>query len=171
MVSAPSTAVRPARLIIAIAGLVLLLVVATVVVVLTLGSHAEGSFPAGSPQAVFQSYYRAFSNEDYEAAYGFFSQRVRQDVSRDDYVEAVRSYGGRGLTETTSRLRVDRVEERGDRATLVLALDYFYDSGLTTSQSSTERRIPMAREAGGWTIDQPLLGLDPVPLDMFQRSR
>lgn len=168
MTSAATTD-RPARGIALIAGAVLLVAIAAVVVVLVFGSRGVASFPAGSPEAVFQRYYQAFADGDYDAAYDAFSRRVQQSVSREDYVSRASS-GDLYVRETTTRIRVGRVDVDGDRANLILVLDQYFGSGLTGSASSWERRIAMVRENGDWKIDEPLLGINSMPPEFFQRG-
>lgn len=158
-----ASASRPARSIAIIAGVVVVFVVAAVAVVLLVGPTEEASFPAGSPEATFQSYYQAFQSRDFATAYGFFSERLRRQVSADQYASLASTYGPYEPSEADMRIRVERIDISGERATLSLVIDRYYDSGLTIERSSYTRQIGLVREGGDWKIDELLIGVDPAP--------
>ncbi|MBX6341085.1 MAG: hypothetical protein IRY97_01400 [Thermomicrobiaceae bacterium] len=147
------------------AGLVLLVVAAAVAAVLLRGERGPATFPEGLPERAFQRYYQAFLDRDFEAAYGYFSQRVQRQASPDAYVRLATSASSHGVG-ADARVRVDRVDQRDGRATLYLAVDHFTDDGLTGGRFTEERQVPLVQEAGQWKIDEPLLGIDPAPLPL-----
>lgn len=156
---------RPARSLIIAGLLVLSLVIAAAVAAITLGSRGPASFPADSPQEAFQSYYRAYQNQDTDIAYQYFSQRVQRQVSLEEYSRIV---GSSGLytspDERNARILVDRVEQSDDRATLYLIKEMFVGTGINATQFSSERQVRLVREGGAWKIDDALMGIELLPL-------
>lgn len=140
---------RPARSLIIAGLLVLLLVIAAAVAAITLGTRGPASFPSDSPQEAFQSYYRAYQNQDTDVAYRYFSQRVQRQVSLEEYSRII---GSSGLytspDERNARILVDRVEQTDDRATLYLIKEMFVGTGINASQFSSERQVRLVREGG-----------------------
>lgn len=156
---------RPARSLIIAGLLVLSLVIAAAVAAITLGSRGPASFPADSPQEAFQSYYRAYQNQDTDIAYQYFSQRVQRQVSLDEYSRIVGSSGLYTSTdERNARILVDRVEQSDDRATLYLIKEMFVGTGINATQFSSERQVRLVREGGAWKIDDALMGIELLPL-------
>lgn len=160
-----SPAGRPARSLIIAGLLVLLLVVAAAVAAITLGSRGPASFPADSPEEAFQSYYRAYQSQDTDTAYQYFSQRVQRQVPLDEYSRIVSSSGlYTSPDERNARILVDRVDQTGDRATLYLIKEQFVGTGINATQFSSERQVRLVREGGEWKIDEPLMGMESLPL-------
>ena len=158
---------HPGRSIAIIGGVVVLLVVAAVVAALTLGSRGEATFPAGSPEAAFQSYYRAYQGGDLTAAYGYFSSTVQRQMSRDQYAQYVSSYGSSmGPPGATERLTVDGVTTHGTAATLSLTVEEVYGSGVGVQRYSFTRQVRLVQENGAWKVDEALIGINPVPLEL-----
>lgn len=156
---------RPARSLIIAGLLVLSLVIAAAVAAITLGSRGPASFPADSPQEAFQSYYRAYQNQDTDIAYQYFSQRVQRQVSLEEYSRIVGSSGLYTSTdERNARILVDRVEQSDDRATLYLIKEMFVGTGINATQFSSERQVRLVREGGAWKIDDALMGIELLPL-------
>jgi len=120
-------------------------------------------FPADSPQAALQAYLAAFEDEDYEAAYAFFSADVRGQMGLEDFERAATDYH---LYATQARrVLYDGVETDGDeRATLRLTVEVSSGDVLFADRYSYPTEVPMVREDRAWRIDQALVHLDPAPL-------
>ena len=158
VVTTTPTASRPDRSVFIIAGLIVALVVVSVVAALTLGSRPATNYPPDSPEGAFQGYVRAVEARQPEVAYGYFSRRVKSLMTLDEYQK---EYGPPIVTrERNSRLRIDRVEVNGDRATLYVTTEYVSGSGLDTNRSTWTQQIAMVREDGAWKIDERLGWVD-----------
>ena len=123
-------------------------------------------FPPDSPQAALQAYLAAFEDEDYEAAYAFFSADVQRQMSLEEFERAPIDYN---LYATGSRRvlydGIDQVQTDGDeRATLRLTVEVSYGDVLFADRYSYPTEVPMVREDGAWRIDQALVHLDPAPV-------
>ncbi|HUZ00590.1 MAG TPA: hypothetical protein VMU89_09570 [Thermomicrobiaceae bacterium] len=162
----PASAHHPGRSIAIIGVVVVLLVVAAVVAALTLGSRGETTFPAGSPQAAFQAYYRASQAGDLTTAYGSFSQSVHAQMSPEQYAQLASSYGSSMAPPgTTQRLTINEVVTHASAsATLYVTVERVSGSGLDVSRFTYDRQIWMVQEDGAWKIGEALLGVDPAPL-------
>jgi len=154
---------RPDRSLLLIgAGLLGVVVIAALIVVL-LGSRQAAPFPADSPEGVVQRYLAAFEDGDYPAAYGYFSQGIRDGMDEDTYERSVRDFGY--AFDGSRRVLFDRTELDGDRATVHLTVEEYYSGGPFGAGDTyrSSRTITLVREDGAWRIDDSLIGLDPGP--------
>lgn len=148
------------RTIAIIGGLVLLLVIAAVVATLALDAGKPASYPAGSPEYAFQRYYQAFQTGDMQAAYASFSQRVRDQLSYDQYVWYATKF--QPPLEQSTVVRIDHVNRTNGVVTLYLAVERASGSGLDVSRYTEQRSVRLVEEAGGWKIDEPLAGIEVI---------
>jgi MecA-like transpeptidase family protein len=149
------------------AGVLALVVVAAAIVLLAEGRDPR-SFAPGSPEEAMQRYLAAWDERDYEGAYAFFSEEIRASTTLDEYQNQVRAYGD-GLPIENTAAYIDDVEGTGDRVTLHLTIEQFYDDGGPGGGSTyrNQRAVRMVREADGWKVDEPLIGLEPAPFGEF----
>jgi hypothetical protein len=113
-----------------------------------------------------QRYLAAWEERDYETAYGFLSADVRADGSFEQYEREARA--GDEFADGESATYIDDVEGEGDRVTLHLTVEYFYgNGGLGGDSYRTQRTVSMVREADGWKIDEPLIGVESIPFGEF----
>ena len=153
---------KPARSILLIAGLVIVLVVAAIVAVLAF-APSESHFTPGSPEDVFQRYLTSYQNRDFATAYGFFSTQAQKQLTLDDYAAYARSSYG-GSLDSNSRVIVDRVEGNDTRRTLYISIENVSGSGLDLNRWTYDVVVPMVHESGVWKIDELLLGTSPAPI-------
>ncbi len=136
------------------AGVAALVFVAMALVLLL--PHPEPVYPAGSPEAAFQSYLRAWDAGDDKAAYAALSPRVRASWTYDGYLleqDQYRQY------DNERRVFIDRVETAEDEATLHLTIEWSGGGALTSSRwYERDVRIRMTKVEGTWYVDQALLG-------------
>lgn len=144
------------------AGILGLVIVAAVIVLLA-GARTPTVFPAGSPQAALQAYLAAWEQRDVEAAYGFFSTEVKANTSQEEYRRAVDGFGD--VSPGDEAVFIDAAEGTGDRTTLHLTIEHYYGGGPGSEVFRDTRTARMVREADGWKIDEPLIGVDPIPFD------
>jgi hypothetical protein len=144
------------------AGLLGVVVVAALIVVL-LGSREAAPLPADSPEGVVQRYLAAFEDGDYPAAYGYFSQTIREGMDEATYERSVREFGY--AYDVSRRVLFDRTTLNGDRATVHLTVEEYYSGGPFGAGDTyrSSRMITLVREDGAWRIDDSLIGLDPGP--------
>ena len=162
--AAVATARHPGRTVAVIGGVVLLLVIASVVAALTLGSRGEVTFPAGSPEAAFQAYYRAYQAGDLTTAYSYFSRGVQQQLSREEYARLAAYGPSMAPPGAIQRLTITgAVTHPTGSATLYVTVEQVSGSGLNVSRFSYDRQIWMVQEDGAWKVGEALLGVDPAP--------
>lgn len=154
---------KPDRSLWVIGGGIALLVVVAVIAVVLLGSREAPAFSADTPEGVVQRHLAAVDDEDYETAWGYLSADVRSDLSVEEYRRAAREYGSYGVG--SRRVLFDRSEVDGDRARVWLTVEEYYDGGPFGGGDTyrSTREIVLVREDGGWRIDDPLIGLEPMP--------
>lgn len=147
----------------AIGGGIAVLVVVAVVAVVLLGSREAPAFSADTPEGVVQRHLAAVEEEDYETAWGYLSGDVQSDLSVDEYRRAARDYGYYG--SQSRRVLFDRSEVEGERARVWLTVEEYYDGGPFGGGDTyrSTREIALVREGGEWRIDDPLIGLEPMP--------
>jgi hypothetical protein len=139
------------------------LVAITIAVVLLAGGREAAEFDADSPEAALQRYLAAYEDGDLEAAHAYFSADVRQRMDLDAYQQAVDSWGI-GYEPDRSVL-FDSTSGTEDRVELHLIVEEFAGDGLSGETYRSPREIRMVREGDEWRIDQPLVWLDPAPIE------
>jgi hypothetical protein len=150
------------RGLIAIGVGIVALSIASIAVVVTVGSRPPATFPADSPEAALQGYLEAFDAGDYGAAYEYFSAPVQGVMSAADFEAAARDYAS---YRTESYLvTYDGTEGTGDRVSLQVTIEYGSGGALSTDRYSYQTTVPMVREDGSWRIDEALVFLDPAPV-------
>jgi hypothetical protein len=156
----PGTA-GASRSILLIAAIVIGIVVVAVLVVIA-ASRPPTTYPAGSPEATVQGFLAANDDGDPETAYAFFSQSVRDSMSVEEYRRAWTDYGWE--REQDRRVVLEEVDLRDTRATVHLRVDVYSGGGpFGSSRYTYERSVGLVREEGTWRIDEPLVGLEPIP--------
>jgi len=153
---------RESRSLLFIGAGILALLVISVVVVLALGRTAPSDYPADSPEGTLQRYLAAYEDGDYEAAYEYFSERVKGQMSIDEYRRNIDMYQG---APTAQRVLFQGTSGDGDRVRVELLIEYFYNDGFGGGSSSMPRQVNMVREDGEWRIDDALAGLEPAMFD------
>ena len=141
------------------------LAVITIIVVLLAGDRQRADFPSDSPEGTVQRYLVAFDAGDLEAAHAFFSADVREQMDADAYQRAVDSFGHGFSAERGRSVLFDSTDGSGDRVELHLIVEEFYGDGLSGETYRSPRDIRLVREDGEWRIDQPLVWLDPAPIE------
>jgi hypothetical protein len=138
---------------------VLALVVLGAAVVLLAGGRQPASFEPGTPQAAMQGYLAAWQDDDYEAAYGFFSDEIRTETSLEQYESQVRGFGEPyGGSDTA--VYIDKAEIAGQQATLYLTVEQYSGGGIGGESYRSQRELRMVHQADGWKIDEPLIGVE-----------
>ena len=135
----------------------------TIAVVLLAGGRQAAEFDADSPEAALQRYLAAYEEGDLEAAHAYFSADVRERMDLDAYRRAVDSWGI-GYERDRSVL-FDSTSGTGDRVELHLIVEEFAGDGLSGETYRSPREIRLVREGDEWRIDQPLVWLDPAPIE------
>lgn len=153
----------PDRSLFAIGAGIVVLVVVAVIAVVVLGSREAPSFSADTPEGVVQRYLAAVENEDHETAWAYFSADVQADRSLEEYRRTARDYAYYG--EQSRRVLFDRSEVNGNRARVWLTVEEYYGGGPFGGGETyrSDRQISLVREDGTWRIDDPLIGLEPMP--------
>jgi len=165
MNAAPSTSAGSSnRSVVYVAVGVVVLTVVTILVVLLAGDRRAAEFAPDSPEAALQRYLAAYEEGDLEGAHAHFSKNVRERMDLDAYQRAVDSMGGIGGDPNRSVL-FDRTSGTDDRVDLHLIVEEFYGDGLSGDTYRSPRDIRLVREDGEWRIDEPLIWLDPAPME------
>ena len=153
----------PDRSLLAIGAGIVVLVVVAVIAVVALGSREAATFSADTPEGVVQRHLAAVEDEDYETAWSYLSTSVQADLTLEEYRRAARDYGHHG--EQSRRVLFDRSEVDGERARVWLTVEEYYGGGPFGGGETyrSERQIALVREDGAWRIDDPLIGLEPMP--------
>ncbi len=148
-------------------GAVLLgvLLVASIVVAMTSGEEALSE---GTPEGAVQQYLKAVEADDYPAAYGWLSERLKQDCTLEQFAGG--DFPGNDRLKDT---RVSLVETRkvGDTTFVTVRITQFYGGGgpFDASESSYEQLFTLKQEDGQWRLSEypwPFYGcrrFEPVP--------
>jgi hypothetical protein len=144
---------------------VLALAALAVAVVLLSGDRDPVEFPADSPEGALQRYLAAFDDGDLETAYAFFSSGVRAAMALDEWERTVDMFGGGMPDDRVRRAIFDGRSGEGNSVEVRVTIEEIFGEGLTTSTSRYQSQIRMVREADGWRIDEPLVWLEPAPIE------
>ena len=161
----PTSATNMPRSLLLIAGGVAALVIVTIVTVLLAGDRGAVEFDEDAPEGALQRYLAAFDEGDLDSAYGYFSSDVRAHMDRDAYERTVRMYDPGIDTQRTRRALLDGRLGEGDSIRLMITVEERYGEGLGASSNQYQREVRMVREAGAWRIDEPLVWLEPAPIE------
>ncbi|MCX7623065.1 MAG: nuclear transport factor 2 family protein [Thermomicrobium sp.] len=157
---------QPARLVVSVGGILLVLVLLTVVAVLLVERRSPPSYPPGSPEQAVVAYLEALRAGDREAVLAALSSRAREELERRERLEPYYDFDAelRGASQALrdARVRIDRVEARGDRATVTLTIERasadlqpgFPFPMLGGGTYSYERLLSLVREDGAWKVDE-----------------
>ena len=143
-----------------LAGAAIAALVAIALIVAVALPREPTAYPAGTPEAAFQDFYRAWEAGNIGAAYGYLSPEVTKELSLTEYLrmDTDRSW----QRDQDRRLVLLAVDVTGDRAVLHIRVDQFSGGGLGGGRSSFERSVKLTRASGAWLIDEPLLGIASV---------
>lgn len=157
--AAPPARSRPPRSVL-LAGLAIVTLVAIAVIVAVALPDEPATYPAGSPEAAFQTFYQAWEAGDTDTAYAAMSSDVKRDITSDEYrqMDSEQSW----QRDEDRRVVLLKSEVTGDRAVLDLRVDQFYQGGLGGDRYSYDRSVRLVREDGVWLIDEPLVGIESV---------
>ena len=124
-----------------------LLVVSIVVALL----EREETLSEGSPEATVQQFLKAVEGEDFQIAYGFLSEELREDCSVQDFVGA----NARNGRLRNGRVTLERTQTVEDTTFVTVRITQFFGSGpFGTSESTFEQRFPLSQENGEWRFTQ-----------------
>lgn len=142
------------------AGVGLVALVGLALIVGLVVPRGPTAYPAGSPEAAFQAYYDAWEARDLETALSHFSPAIRADLDLATYkrLDTEQSW----QRDQDRRIVLLGVDLGDDVATLHVRVDEFYPGAFGGGRSSFERSVQMARTDGTWTIDEPLVGIEPA---------
>ena len=156
--SPPARARIPTAGLIVLGAIVALIGVALVLVLAV--PKGPTSYEPGSPEAAFQTFYRAFQDGDLEGAHGIFSASVKGELTLAEYRRVSAEHDWQRHEDR--RVVLAGTDVTGDRANLHLRIDQFDGGGLGAARNSYERTIRIVREGGVWLIDEPIVGVENV---------
>lgn len=166
MEATSTTASRPRRdpfLIGILAGIVVLLVVAGASVALLRQPARE--LPADTPGGAVQRFLAALERQDYDAAYGYLSDRMARKPTREEFTR--HNATERNYQEQQSRIRIDTEKVNGDNATVTVSITHFSTRSGPFSGSSeytTSETFTLQREDGAWHVTALPYRYQPYPV-------
>jgi hypothetical protein len=141
-------------------GVIAAVAFAAVLVVIAT-TRPPAAYPAGSPEAAFQAYLRAWEADDTETVHAAFSDRIRAEFPLARYHAMLADYGWARADDRRVVLVASRVD--GDDATLDLRVDQFAEGGgMGGDVVSWEASVRLVHEDGTWHVDELLAGLEPM---------
>lgn len=147
---------RPPPAVVILATSIAALVVMAVVALRLADTH-PAVLPPDTPAGSIQGYLVAYQAGDLEAAYLHFSSRVQRLLTFDEFERTASDWGDQDLGQ--QRIELTRVDETGDRATLLLRVESAGGGLFGSGRYGWDVTIRLVREGGTWHIDQPLAGI------------
>jgi hypothetical protein len=86
-------------------------------------------------------------------------------MDREAYERTVAMYDPGIGGDPTRRALFDGRLGEGDSIRLQVTVEEIYGDGLSASSNRYQREVRMVRENGGWRIDEPLVWLEPSPVE------
>lgn len=131
----------------------IVIVAVAVGAVLTI-EQQDAEYPAGSPEAAFQAYLRAWESGDADLAWAALSTRAQEQIPLDRF----RSANARQPDDARS-IWIDEVIRHDERVVLLLAVESLSEDGLLRRDRVRESaRMTLVREDDDWKIDSPISG-------------
>ncbi len=142
------------KLLIAMLSGIGLFIVLGIVALFFIDRNGETEYPAGSPEALTQSYLKALEDNDWEKAYSYLSESVKDFRMREAYVN--RKSGGYIQDDASRRLVLESSEIKDAEAKIVISISTFRSSGpLQTSDYTTRIDFRLRKEGDEWKITSP----------------
>jgi hypothetical protein len=130
----------------AVAAFMVILAVAATAVVMTVGGPKESTYPAGSPEAAFQSFLKAAKSGDWTTADGLLSSGLQAQG-----VTAQQAAGPATLDLVTVSIKSSSTT--GTVATLSLDVQTSSGSGLGSFSYHSVSTVRMVLEGDRWKLD------------------
>lgn len=143
-----------------IAGSIVGLVIAAVVIVLLAERREPQQVAAGSPEATVQVYLRAWDRGDLAGSYAQFSSSAQRRMDFDDYQAAANLWHANRGGDVREAVFIDHATIDGSRATVYLIVETTYGGDLELNTYRNEREIALEREDGAWRIADALVFVD-----------
>ncbi|MEK6719988.1 MAG: hypothetical protein AABZ33_04870 [Chloroflexota bacterium] len=149
-----------------VAGIVAILGLTVLIVVLA-DQRAPVDYPPDSPEAAVQGYLQAWDANDPAAAYAWFSADAQKQLAFADYrpvFAEVQRYT-EGPDAARRSVFIAGTRGSGDRVTVNLTVEEVYGTGLSLNTYRSSRSVAVVREGTSWKLVEPLVWLDPAPLN------
>lgn len=142
------------RILIAMVSGAGLLVLVGLLALLLTGRRKEAEFPQGSPEWVAQSYIKALDDSDWEKAYSYLSDSIKDSRLLDSYKN--RKAQGRVADEASRRVLLESSEVKEAEARITVSISTFRSSGpIQTSEYTFRIDFRMRKEGEEWKIVSP----------------
>lgn len=157
---------RPTRTIVTLAAVLAVLVVATTVLVLLVEREGPPHYPPGSPEATVVAFIEALRAGDRDQVLALLSTQARADLERREQMEPFYEFDAelRAASENLrmARVRIDRVEVRGERAVVTMTIERtgsalepgFPFPTIGGGTFSYQRTLTLVRDGGAWKVDE-----------------
>jgi hypothetical protein len=129
------------------------LVAVATAAILLVDDEPGADYPAGSAEAAFGAWARAWESGDAETAWEGLSTRAQERTSPDAFRAA-----NRRRSELARRIWIDEVITDDERTVLYLSVETFVDEGLLGSgRDRKDARVTMSFEEDVWRVDTPTI--------------
>ena len=139
----------------------------TVLIVVLAGQRAPVEYAPDTPEAAVQAYLRAWAEGDPAAAYSWLSKEAQKQLAFDAYrpiFEEVQGYT-EGPDSARRSVFISGTRVNGDRVTVNLTVEETYGEGLSLNTYRSSRSVVVVREGTSWRFVDPLVWLDPAPVE------
>lgn len=164
------------RWLVGVAGIVVALIVASVIVALTTSRGAVAGLSEDTPEGVVQGFLLAIQDRHYSQAQGYLSADLQESCTVDHVRETARWYVERSADRRVSLLGAEPLpDDRVEVRVRVTEVDVSPPFGV--SERSFTQRYTLAQEDGAWRFVEPpwpvqwcpgeekVAPLPPIPVD------
>ena len=162
------------RLLVLMTGGVGLIVLAGLIALFVVNSRQEVQLSQDSPEWVVQQYLKALEGGNWEEAYGFLADSVKDTNTRRSYETRMPAH-----IEQSRRILLEKSEVTDGQARVVVSISTFQSTGpMSTSEYTQRFDFRLKLEGGQWKIISPtyppffgLLPVEPRPVSAASPSQ
>ena len=128
-----------------------LIVLAGLVALFVVNAREEVQFSQDSPEWVVQQYLKALEGGNWEEAYGFLADSVKDTNTRRSYEKRMPEH-----IEQSRRILLEKSEVTDGQARVIVSIATFQSSGpMSTSEYTQRIDFRLKQEGGQWKIISP----------------
>src|SRR3990172_5393618 len=128
-----------------------LIVLAWLIALFVVNARQEVQFSQDSPEGVVQQYLKALEGGNWEEAYGFLADSVKDTNTRRSYEKRMPEH-----IEQSRRILLEKSEVTDGQARVIVSIATFQSSGpMSTSEYTQRIDFRLNQEGGQWKIISP----------------
>ena len=159
------------RWLVAIAGVVAALIVASVVVALVNPRGAAETLPEDTPEGTVQRFILALQDEDYSLAHSYLSDELKKSCSVEGVREAAQFFAEVSQNQSRRVALLEKEELSGGRTQVrVRVTEVSVSLPFGVNENSHQERYVLVQEAGEWRFAELPWPIDWCPMTVPEKQ-